>query len=58
MKEHIKKQYQIIKDMNNKEGCVNNVIEEVKDFFIPPFACISINILLRIVSYVGKPPIK
>lgn len=58
MKEHIKKQDQIIKDMNNKEGYVNNGIEEVKDFFIPPFACISINSLLRFVSSVGKPPIK
>ncbi|VAI03465.1 unnamed protein product [Triticum turgidum subsp. durum] len=28
MKEHIKKQDQIIKDMNNKEGYVNNGIEE------------------------------
>ncbi|KAE8772037.1 hypothetical protein D1007_56012 [Hordeum vulgare] len=47
MKEHIKRQYQIIEHMKNKEGHVNNEAEEVKDFFIPPFVCISVNSLLR-----------
>lgn len=58
MKEHIKRQDQIIEHMKNKEGHVNNEAEEVKDFFIPPFVCISVNSLLRFVSSVGKPPIK
>ena len=58
MKEHIKRQDQIIEDMNKKECYVNNGLEEVKDFFIPPFVFIPINILLRFVSSVGKPPTK
>lgn len=58
MKEHIKRQDQIIEHMKNKEGHVNNEAEEVKDFFIPHFVCISVNSLLRFVSSVGKPPIK
>lgn len=60
LKEHIKRQDMIIQDMKNCEGHGKNEIAAVKKFLLCAFlfCAIRINILLKLISFVGKSPIR